>query len=271
MAPLLASTDLARIPYKRLLRTPEAVELLKLFDKQEESGIYLARFAKADLLDTGDLKDFLSRTRKRRIEANLSGRAVDGMRPYLFPTRPYSPSNIAELDPRCVGLEDSNGIVPLDLWARHVRAVRGVWVRPVLVEPSEHLPHRNKRPSSDSRDVRIGNEKRGRVVVAITNIGTPDSSWAASASSRPDLSLSRYKRIAKLVNQAIRLVPRPHYLIFPELSLPLEWVDSIASKLLSSGISMIAGTEYRHEANSVIYSEACMELVACNTDFRSTI
>jgi hypothetical protein len=62
------------------------------------------------------------------------------------------------------------------------------------------------------------------------------------------------------VNDILRLNPRPDYVFFPELSIPLEWVDSISSRLCAAGISIIAGTEYRHTASNKLISEALLIL-----------
>jgi apolipoprotein N-acyltransferase len=73
------------------------------------------------------------------------------------------------------------------------------------------------------------------------------------------LSLDRYQRISDLVD-ILRLKPKPDYVIFPELSIPLDWVDSIALRLCSLGISIIAGTEYRHTGDAKLISEAVLIL-----------
>ncbi len=270
-APLLAVSDLARTPYHRLLEDSEADGLLKLFNKRQEAKL-LKRFEDAKLLDVGALKEFLKVTKKARLSPGVvRSRVTEGYRPYLFPTRPYSPSKIAELDPRCVGLgAERLDLLPQDLWARHVRAIRGVWVKPVLVQ-EDGQPVQSKRRPQSRTEVRIGNGSRDRVVVAITNLLTTDASWAASAASRPDLSLARYRRISQLVNQAINLEPRPDYFILPELSLPHRWIDSIASKLIASGISLIAGIEYSHGEKGNIHSEACMELVDDRLGFPASV
>ena len=44
------------------------------------------------------------------------------------------------------------------------------------------------------------------------------------------------------------------------LSIPVKWLDSIANKLTSSGISLIAGTEYNLYSNDEILSETCLIL-----------
>ena len=58
----------------------------------------------------------------------------------------------------------------------------------------------------------------------------------------------------------MKLKPRPDYVLFPELSIPLRWLNSIAARLSTAGISLIAGTEYRHSAGNKILSEAVLVL-----------
>jgi predicted amidohydrolase len=56
----------------------------------------------------------------------------------------------------------------------------------------------------------------------------------------------------------LKLPTKPDYMLFPELSIPLEWVNSISAKLSASGISLIAGTEYRHNRKNKVLSEAVL-------------
>lgn len=63
-----------------------------------------------------------------------------------------------------------------------------------------------------------------------------------------------------MVNDVLKLNPRPDYVLFPELSIPLRWLNSIVSRLSAVGISLIAGTEYRHRDVNKIRSEAVLVL-----------
>lgn len=80
------------------------------------------------------------------------------------------------------------------------------------------------------------------------------------ACNKSNLSRSRYQRISELVNATLKLSPKPDYVLFPELSIPLRWVNSIADRLSSAGISLIAGTEYRHLDDNQLKSEAVLVL-----------
>lgn len=109
------------------------------------------------------------------------------------------------------------------------------------------------------------------VIVGITNIATDNITWAASACGKSSLTLDRYSRISELVNQAIKLKPRPSYLLFPELSLPNEWVESVANRLLGAGISLIAGTEYCHLKKDRIHSDAFLALADDRLGYSSSV
>lgn len=276
MAPLLAETDLARTPYKKIISSTSAKSLLARRDKKRERKL-LKAFEKTDLVNVSDLKDFLNSSRTRRLHMIPKGERGEESTytPYIFPTRPYSAAEVAELAPACVGFGKITPIKPQSTWAKYVRAVRGVWVKPALLEDEiisteekgkkgDHKPKYRKR-------FRIGTQKKKTVFVAITNLLTEDSAWAASACNRPELTLDRYKRIADLVNQALRVKPRPDYLLLPEVSLPLKWVDSIANRLIRAGISLVSGTEYRHFEDNQIRSEACLALTDDRLGFPSSV
>ena len=110
----------------------------------------------------------------------------------------------------------------------------------------------DKASTRPKKYLRIGTESKEKVVVALTNLRTEDSDWAATACGKPNLSRKRYQRISKLVNDVLKLNPRPDYALFPELSIPLRWLNSIATRLSAAGISLIAGTEYRHSGDNKI-------------------
>ena len=87
-----------------------------------------------------------------------------------------------------------------------------------------------------------------------------DSTWALAASGNTDLSPKRYKAIAKIVNQALKEERRPHYLVFPELSIPAKWIPTISYKLREGKISLIAGVDYTIYGTDLIDSSAVLVL-----------
>ena len=57
-------------------------------------------FDNIKLIETNDIADFLNKTRKKRLSyCKDDGFFGESFRSYLFPTRPYTPSEIAALAP----------------------------------------------------------------------------------------------------------------------------------------------------------------------------
>lgn len=152
--------------------------------------------------------------------------------PFIFATRPISVREITEYDPKAVE--------SLPYLRKLVEALRGTWVGGNS-EPSAFVkPH--------DVDYSIGSAARRRSVrVAITSFLVEESSWARAADGRPDLSVKRYKRLARLANAIIKARPRPRYVVFPELSIPRQWLRGLTNLFIRSGISVIAGLEYERK------------------------
>lgn len=237
-------SDLANIPYKDFLTKNFAKNLLKEFNIENENKILL-EFEKTDLLKIEILKEFINNRKKEVHNLNVFS-------PYLFPTRPYTPEEIVNISPECIWPKKKEDKSPRAIWANYVQVLRGVWIKPSVLTEEDNY---------NNRMVKIGSSLKNKIVVAITSIYLSDEEWSHSACEKPLLTIQRYRKIAKLVNEAIHLTPRPDYLVFPELSIPIEWVASISNRLLKAGISLIAGTEYRHRNSKKIYSEACLSLV----------
>lgn len=268
-APLLARCDLARVPYKDILKRPAAKALIDGKKRPKSDRLLERIFKETDLWDMDALSDFLRESRNARLSRVKKGkRGGEQWRPYLFPTRAYTPLEVAELVPWCVGLGNPGKHLPEVQWALFVRALRGVWVKPVLL--AENETDKGK-PGKRSRVISLGSGEADEITVAITNLLTTDEMWAASASGRPKLTLARYKRISDLVNQAMRVRPRPDYLLLPELSLPREWVHSLGARLNQSGINLIAGTEYLHPDAKAIVSHACLQLIDNRMGFPTSV
>ncbi|EOD8932664.1 TPA: RNA-directed DNA polymerase [Pseudomonas aeruginosa] len=271
-APLIAMADLAKEPYRRILNIRSVQDLVVENSGNDEKFIS-SLMANSELIDVDALKLFLKSTRRSRLhKVTAAARKQESLMPYLFPTRPLTPAEIAELAPECVGLPGNSREVftesPAAIWAKYVQALRGVWIQPTLLA----LEQEGKSEATDAGNyLHIGTKRKSKVVVALTNIKTDDSSWAATACDKPNLSLERYSRIAELVNQAIQLNPKPDYVLFPELSVPLRWVDSIAGRLSAVGISLVAGTEYRHYPKNKVISEAYLVLADNRLGFPASV
>ena len=263
---LVAVSDLAIIPYKKILKNKNIEKILQS-NSQKSSAIFEI-FSEINFLDKYVFDIFLKSSQKRRFGENQPPSVEsESLLPYLFPTRPFTPAEISELAPECVGLPslDSQTLSknPSVIWAKYTQAIRGVWIRPTLI--AQQLDEKTTNSNDGKKFLKIGTDRKDKIVVALTNFKTADADYAAMACGKPKLSRERYKRISDVVNYTLKLNPRPDYLLFPELSIPIEWIESIASRLLSARISLIAGTEYRHEKDEkdekeILFSEACLAL-----------
>ena len=261
-APLVALSDLAKEPYKHIVKSRSAEELVGKRDTKKENQI-LKLLGSSGLLDVDTFEEFINSTRNTRLGKVAKGsRKNDSYLPYLFPTRPLSPAEISELAPECVGLPSASGKTPIYgpavTWAKYTQALRGVWIKPTLLATEQDA--NNKQTANGKKHLKIGTDHKDKVVIALTNLRTEDSDWAATACGQPNLTRKRYQKISNLVNDTLKLKPRPDYVLFPELSIPLRWLNSIAARLSSAGISLIAGTEYRHSSGNKILSEAVLVL-----------
>ncbi|MCX2778351.1 hypothetical protein [Microbulbifer thermotolerans] len=272
-APLVASADLAKEAYKYILNSQSAEKLVGKRDTKKEKQI-LKLLGRAKLIDVEIFDQFINSTRKTRLGKVTKGQKEnDSYLPYLFPTRPLSPAEISELAPECVGLPSASGkapaFSPAVTWAKYTQALRGVWIKPTLLAAEQDAG--DKKAKRRKKYLKIGTDSRDKVVVALTNLRTEDSDWAATASNKPNLSRKRYQKISKLVNDVLKLNPRPDYVLFPELSIPLRWLNSIAARLSAAGISLIAGTEYRHSEGNKILSEAVLILADNRLGYPSSV
>ena len=211
-APLLAFSDLSKIPYKKFLsrRTSEIIN--SQYDSEKDRFL-LSYMEEANLVD----KESLIRFKKCISKFLKLSKNNIPYRPYLFPTRPYTPIEIAEIDPKCIGIKNDSGYKYPTLWAMYVRSLRGVWVKPYLLSSENETQDKN-----ESYLLRIGNRKNSKIKILLSNMLTKDQDWSLSAAGTPNLSLTRYKQLATIVNDAIKMSPRPDYLLFPELSIPKE-------------------------------------------------
>lgn len=261
-APLVASADLAKEAYKQIVNSRSAEGLVGKRDSKKEKQI-LKVLGSSEFLDIDTFEQFIASTRNTRLGKVVKGpRKNDSYLPYIFPTRPLSPAEISELAPECVGLPSASGkptnYGPAVTWAKYTQALRGVWIKPTLLATEQDA--NNKSSSRRNKYLRIGTDRKDKIVIALTNIRTEDSDWSATACDKPNLTRKRYQKISKLVNDTLKLKPRPDYVLFPELSIPLRWLNSVAARLSAAGISLIAGTEYRHSDGNKILSEAALVL-----------
>lgn len=280
--------DWARTPYREHLRTDAVAQPAE----QPNEALLAGRYQHVDCL-----RQFLKRTElnasgppPRRVALLAIPAAGDlvprSILPFLFPTRPYTPEEIAlYLPDECVFDEP---VAAAHTWADYTRAVRGIWVRGDLAEelepetpdvgdkdddertrPSAVVANSNDRPPP----IVVRRSGLGRAVrLGLSSFEVRDKSWEEGAAGDPDLSPRRYWQLADIVNDAIHAKPKPDYLLLPELSVPERWINTIAGRLRASGISLIAGVDYtRHPDKKQIYSSAVLVLTDDRLGYASSI
>ncbi len=259
--------DWAKISYKDHLRRDATRQrpslegedaLCSCYVHHADLTLFLERSASSQGLST-------SRIHPRCTESDEGKIVGTSLLPYLFPTRPYTTQEVSLFLPDDCVFSDMNGDkqTPARNWARYVRAIRGVWVWDSLVTETPQIIE----PSSDSPPILFkiadldSNEKNQTIRLGISSLLTTEETWEFAAYGSIDLSRERYKRIERLVNQAVQAYPRPTHLLLPELSLPERWVDTVSGLLRNSGISLIAGLDYHsNKSKGLIHSEAVLVL-----------
>jgi hypothetical protein len=234
--------DLGRVPFREamlgLCKMPDAPITTResVFSPQENS-----RSAK--------IHEFIASTEKHE-------NVQDVLYPLMFPTRPFTVGEITEIDQKCV----------TDLQRLHDLAwvLRGSWLS--LMDAEVY----------DSKDNILTIGKTTTLTkprIALTSHLVSDESWSCSAAGLPNLSASRYNALVKLANAILTSSTRPDYVLFPELSIPRRWLPSLAGRLKSANISLIAGVEYASIKDSVtqkesVVNEAYMFLMDDRTGYR---
>jgi hypothetical protein len=275
----LRESDWAKTAYKDHLRRNASRQRPAIEQEHLLYNLYLHK---------PDLQDFLNKSLRAETDTgasrvhsrckNADGNAVDpnpSLLPYLLPTRPYTSQEVSLFLPEeCVFDGASNA--PARVWAKYVRAVRGVWVWGSLVQTDAGGGAQDQSDESGDtnrlRLARIGSiRSTPKVRLGISSLLTTDKSFAAAASGRADLSRGRYQRIERLVNQAIDAYPRPTHLLLPELSLPERWIDTVSRLLHDAGINLIAGLDYHRGKFPDIHSEAVLVLADDRLGFPSSV
>jgi hypothetical protein len=244
--------DLARRPYKSFLLN--------------EVGAVSDCTCKVPDNLTGDV-----RTRAREIikllEKCVRGRAE--VMPILFPTRPLSASDISILHP--------NHGANIEFLKQTLNTVRGTLYptdRSEAMEVLDVAPSLSSKATNRNSVLRIGRGgRREKTRIAVTSFLTELHSWCSAAGRTPDCSAARFQRLTSLCNAILTTdyKLRPHYVLFPELSIPSRWMRTIAEAFLRAGISVIAGEEYLHHGkrNKFVDSSARIFLTDNRLGYRS--
>ena len=191
---------------------------------------------------------------KKRVEAfrSLTSQVEGENRSFGgagFPTRPAALSEIfAATRMLSLGSDPENN-THLEHLGETLTALRGYSI------DAEALPRISEGPgcpvihSGKSTSHEFHHPYSDRTVdVAVGMLEMDELQLTQATHNRPHLSRERYAKIIRIVNQVIHDSEKISYLVLPELSIPARWYQRIANKLRSSGISFIAGVEYKHNS-----------------------
>lgn len=262
----LREHDWAKVPYKdHVRRYSEEVRRAE----EGELSVVSCYDGLADLVEFLEVSNGGEKLRLRHSEQDFP----ESLYPYVFATRAYSAQEIALFVPQCIfGNGKERGAV---LWAKFVRAVRGVWVKPRLVDLAADLEGQSGEGGAGQGGSSgvwvVGRSSKAPVRLGITSLLTTNGSWAASAGGGSDLSPARYRRLARLINQCLTLNPRPTHVLLPELALPERWISSVSGRLKDAGVSLVAGLDYTKASGGRIYSEALLMLSDDRLGYPSTV
>jgi hypothetical protein len=239
-----------------LKSTEDVARALRLADWSRDS--YASEWVQATEDETGP-----ERPSKSAVGDVIDFAAVDEFRtlaelkmPYwpaiTFPTRPIPQREITSR-----ASELLNDPAKLN---RVVRALRGTWL------PTESKLEWIGGDSETPAHRVIPCMEKLKPKIAITSFEVSDLEWAAAAVGKPVLTLERYERLNRMLDEVAKCRERPDYVLFPECAIPRRWAMSSATRLVTRGVSFIAGLEYRANASAPnkLHNEV---LIALRSDF----
>ena len=106
-----------------------------------------------------------------------------------------------------------------------------------------------KRESVECSLVRVGDENKEKLHIALANVPLKTETLIAVLDRRPDRSYHRYQTVSKLVNQA--LDESADMLVMPEAFLPYEWLPILARTCAKSQMAAVTGIEHLVIGNTV--------------------
>ena len=122
-----------------------------------------------------------------------------------------------------------------------------------------------KRDSVKCAVVRVGDERKEKLRIALANVPLNAETLIAVLDQRPDRTYRRYQTVSQLVNQA--LDESADILIMPEAFLPYEWLPILARTCAKNQMAVVTGIEHLVIGNTV-YNLTATILPFCEHDNR---
>ncbi|WP_437505452.1 hypothetical protein [Sorangium sp. So ce1099] len=240
--------------YAKLLKSAKQLLLadLRLFEQEVEFQVGSVRIRRTTMkgirsLITGTklegrlrLVDRFLRA-SRSISDNVYGLGASALRVFLM-TRPPS---VFDISIRWNQAHPNSPVPPVKV----VNAVRGTNYSSEMArwlasgDKGGHLSFPSDGSSEPDAPVRI----------ALVNLFTSNDWFDAAARGTPATSRSRLRAFEQVVNKARSLRRQGERLLvlFPELSVPRQWLRSLATRLITDQIAFVAGLEYNRLGSTV--------------------
>lgn len=177
----------------------------------------------------------------------------------VFRTRPMRVDEIALVAPDV--LHDS------ELYRKLIMVLRGAkvashsvvgFVEPARRKDGSRPPYRGPVPFV------VPGRSTDQITLAVTSYRTTEKQWRAAAQGKPDRSASRFRALNVLINRILQEKDHPHYVVLPELSIPLRWALRIARKLAMTDVSFLAGVEYHTDRTTGAIRNDCLISLTTN-------
>lgn len=98
----------------------------------------------------------------------------------------------------------------------------------------------------------INNEKKDKLRISISNYKVEEIEFASALKKKPIRTSKRLEKIVEILNSTYK--EHVDLLIFPELSIPFEWLDILADFSKKNEVAIICGIEHVVDENNFVYN-----------------
>ncbi len=95
-------------------------------------------------------------------------------------------------------------------------------------------------------------QKLDKIKIGLVNIKVDFNDSLNSMKGKPNLSFERLNDINKVLNES--LINKCNLVVFPEISIPLQWINIITDFSKKNDIGIIAGIEHFSDSNNIVYN-----------------
>lgn len=200
----------------------------------------------------------------------------------IFPTRPFSLTELYLIDNDLFNI--SRGETPLEDHSIGGQLKHLQYNRPKIEKLNDiifglrgfQLSQLNPELNKAKNNISLMLSNHGyneNIRIAVASWFTDVETYKDTLNSKKNVSIGkkRYIRLIKLINAIIHSKDKIHYLVLPELAIPTNWFLTIARRLKSFGISLIAGVDYIKSSDNTVQNQVWSNLVFEDMHFTSSI